>query len=131
VTDSDKLIAAGMLDVDKEDIKLDTDEIKKATLEAGGSGIVMEEKPPAKREVKKKPKKSNYLEQSMESMIDDFDEEGNSKPKSKVLDSKSDEEQIPDQAQKKPEETQTTEITEKNYVQNGTVPSISLTEVQS
>jgi len=50
VTDSDKLLAAGMLDADKEQIKLDPEEIKKSTLEAtGGAVLVLEEKPKKKR----------------------------------------------------------------------------------
>jgi len=58
VTDSDKLLAAGMLDADKEQIKLDPEEIKKSTLEAtGGAILVLKKKQKKKKKSKKNQKK--------------------------------------------------------------------------
>jgi len=57
VTDSDKLLAAGMLETDKEQIKLDPEEIKKATLEATGGAVLVQEKP--KKRNQKETKKNS------------------------------------------------------------------------
>jgi len=76
MTDSDKLLAAGMLD--DEQIKLDPDEIKKSTLEAGGGFILpRDDKPPAKKEVKKKVKKIRPSTENMQNMLDNFDDKTN------------------------------------------------------
>jgi len=129
VTDSEKLLAAGMLDVDEE-IKLDPDEIKSTTKEVSADNGAMEGKPPVKREIKKKTKKPVRSEENMESMIDNFEEVDHSKrSKPKVSDVNTNEPApTTDQVQKESEKLSTTP---ENHALNGAIPNISFTEVQS
>jgi len=132
VTDSDKLLAAGMLDADKEQIKLDPEEIKKSTLEATGGAIVLEEKP-KKKEIKKKPKKAVRSEQNMESMIDNFEDIDNSKQvKAAPFSNEEEQTSTSDAVQQKNENKESanekTTIPQENQASNGTIPNIILTE---
>jgi len=128
VTDSDKLLAAGMLETDKEQIKLDPEEIKKATLEATGGAVLVQEKP-KKKEIKKKPKRTVKSEENMELMIDNFEDIDNSKPiKAASFSNEEQTDAVQQVHENKESENEKTAIPQKNSASNGTIPNIILTE---